>query len=127
MKKRRILIVDDDRTVLAIITDLLGQQGYDVFGAASIAEAMWLFEKHREEIALAMIDIVLDNESGFDLANAIEKAFDFNSFVFFTAYFWQETIMEELKRREAVFFEKPLKFQKEVLPFLENYFETEEE
>ena len=127
MKKRRILIVDDDRTVLSIITDLLRQKGYDVFGAATIAEAMALFEKHREEIALAMIDIVLDNENGFDLANALEKEFDFNRFVFFTAYFWQETIMEELKRREAVFFEKPLKFQKEVLPFLSDFFGNKEE
>lgn len=127
MKKRGILIVDDDRTVLSIITDLLVQQGYDVFGAATIAEAMAVFEKQQEKIGLAMIDIVLDNENGFDLANTLQEKFSFSRVVFFTAYFWQENIMEELKRRQAVFFEKPLKFQKEVLPFLQDFFKNEEE
>jgi DNA-binding response OmpR family regulator len=125
MKKPTILIVDDEETMLFLVSEVLKRKGYDVLTANSVSSGLELFKSHRNKIDLVMIDIRLGKESGFDLADVLEKDFKFHRHVFLTAFFWEEKTLEQLLARGKPYFEKPLKFDTEVLPFLKKYFHKE--
>jgi response regulator NasT len=65
-RKGRILVVDDDRLVLATLAHGLAQAGYDVIDADNGDDAILLAREHRPELAL--LDIRMDGLSGFDVA-----------------------------------------------------------
>jgi DNA-binding NtrC family response regulator len=122
MKKPTILIVDDEEIVLFIVSEMLKENGYDVLTANGVSSGLDLFKSHRSDIDLVIIDIRLGMESGFDLADILEKDFKFYRHIFMTAFFWEEKTLEQLLERGKPYFEKPLKFDTEVLPFLREYF-----
>jgi response regulator NasT len=62
----RILIVDDDRLVLATVTHGLQQAGFEVFDADNGDEAILLAHQQRPDLAL--LDIRMEGKSGFDVA-----------------------------------------------------------
>ncbi len=125
MNPRGILVVDDDDSVLTVISGWLTRAGYRVFTAEGVKAALSVFKHNRDHIDLLMTDIRLRLESGFDLGDALEQQFGFGNHVFFTSFVWEKEIAEELLRRGKPYFEKPLKFKREVLPFLETYFEEQ--
>jgi DNA-binding response OmpR family regulator len=126
MNKPTILIVDDEETMLFLVSEVLKRKGYDVLTANGVSSGLELFKSHRNKIDLVMIDIRLGMESGFDLADVLEKDFKFHRHVFLTAFFWEEKTLEQLLSRGKPYFEKPLKFDTEVLPFLRKYFHKEQ-
>jgi CheY-like chemotaxis protein len=66
----RCVIVDDNPSVLEVITGLLEREGVEVVGVASTsADALRLVDELRPDVTL--IDIDLGPESGFDLARAL--------------------------------------------------------
>lgn len=125
MSKRTILVVDDDPMVLSIISEYLTEFGYEVLTARDIQGGTEAFRSRLNDIDLVMIDVKIGRESGFELANRLEDEFRFYDYVFLTAFFWEEKTLEELLRRGKPYFEKPLKFEKEVIPFLEEYFKKD--
>jgi two-component system, response regulator PdtaR len=64
--KGRILVVDDDRLVLATVTHGLSQAGYEVIDADNGDEAILLARQQQPELAL--LDIRMEGLSGFDVA-----------------------------------------------------------
>ena len=64
--KGRILVVDDDRLVLATVTHGLTQAGYDVIDADNGDDAILLARQQRPELAL--LDIRMEGKTGFDVA-----------------------------------------------------------
>ncbi|MCF8063106.1 MAG: response regulator [Deltaproteobacteria bacterium] len=123
MKTRRgILVVDDDDSVLMMISDWLTRHGYRVFAAGDVSTALKTYAENRDEVDLLMTDIKLRFETGFDLADALEQQYGFRRHVFFTSFIWEEEVAEALVSRGKPYFEKPLKFRKEILPFLETFF-----
>jgi DNA-binding response OmpR family regulator len=120
--KKTILVVDDDRMVVSIISEYLTEFGYEVLSATDVKTGMEIFRSRASDIDLAMIDVKIGRESGFAFADSLEEEFRFYHYVFLTAFFWEEKTLEELLHRGKPYFEKPLKFEKEVLPFLEEFF-----
>ena len=126
MKKKTILVVDDDQMVRGIISDYLAEFGYEVLAAGDLKSGAEVFRSRRNDIDLVMIDVKIGRESGFALADTLEEEFRFYRYVFLTAFFWEEKTLEELLSRGKPYFEKPLKYEKEVLPFLEEYFKEDQ-
>ena len=62
----KILVVDDDRLVLATLAHGLTQAGYDVIDADNGDDAILLAREHRPDLAL--LDIRMEGMSGFDVA-----------------------------------------------------------
>ncbi len=74
MKVLRCLIVDDNASFLDAATNLLELEGLAVVGVASTSdEALRKVEELRPDVVLA--DIVLDTESGFDLARRLAEMY----------------------------------------------------
>ena len=67
--KARILVVDDDRLVLATVTHGLSQAGFEVIDADNGDDAILLARQHRPDLAL--LDIRMEGLTGFDVAEAL--------------------------------------------------------
>lgn len=63
-----VLIVEDDRTISTLLTQVLQAGGYEVLNAQSGAEALGLGRLHQREIALLLCDVGLPNRAGPDVA-----------------------------------------------------------
>jgi response regulator NasT len=62
----RLLVVDDDRLVLATLVQGLEDAGFEVIDADNGDDAILLARQHRPDLAL--LDIRMDGLSGFDVA-----------------------------------------------------------
>jgi len=67
----RILVVDDEDDLRLLYTDELEDEGYDVAGAGTVAEARELLA--REPFDLVVLDIQMKGESGLDLLKEIAR------------------------------------------------------
>jgi DNA-binding response OmpR family regulator len=109
-----------------ILSDYLTQVGYEVLTANDVSSSLEIFNTRSKDIDLAMLDIKIGRESGFELADILEEKFRFHRYLFLTAFFWEEQTLEQLLQRGKPYFEKPLKLEKELLPFLKQYFGDEQ-
>lgn len=67
----KILVVDDEPTILETIEYKLRKEGLTPFTAMSAEEGMRLFRQIRPD--LVVLDVMLPQRSGFDLCRAIRK------------------------------------------------------
>jgi DNA-binding NtrC family response regulator len=68
-KHRRILIVDDERTIRALLTAAFTNAGYEVRSAASGAEAMKICASERFDVVLS--DVRMPGMNGHELVRRI--------------------------------------------------------
>jgi CheY-like chemotaxis protein len=87
--KGTILVVDDDRLVLATLAHGLSQAGYDVIDADNGDDAILLAREHRPHLAL--LDIRMQGMSGFDVA-AYLRANGHVPFMFLSAFADAQTV-----------------------------------
>jgi len=66
-----ILLVEDEGKVRKFVTRLLEGKGYVVFEAATMAEALEVFEREREWIHLVFSDVVLPDGTGLQLVDRL--------------------------------------------------------
>jgi response regulator NasT len=84
-----ILVVDDDRLVLATVAHGLAQAGYEVIDADNGDDAILLAREHRPELAL--LDIRMEGKSGFDVAETLRDAYRI-PFMFLSAFADEATL-----------------------------------
>lgn len=71
--KETILIADDEDNMRGFISSILKEYGYNVFEAKDGNEALEIFEKHKDEIALCLVDLVMPGVSGIEVIKQIKK------------------------------------------------------
>jgi len=79
----RVLVVDDDRLVLATVTQGLADAGYEVIDADNGDDAILLAREHRPELAL--LDIRMPGMTGFDVAETLRDKYAI-PFMFLSAF-----------------------------------------
>jgi DNA-binding response OmpR family regulator len=121
-----ILIVEDEIAVRQTVGDWLSSEGYQVATAGSVGEARSWFAAAPQKPDAALIDIKLPDGNGFGLADFLSEDHGFDRVIFLTAFFWEEETRRELVQRGKPYFEKPLKFHKQVLPFLRRFLDAKE-
>ena len=70
-RKARVLVVEDDQSVLAVVDRILAGSGYEIVLASSAAEAIGLIEAHDYSIDLLLTDVVMPGGSGKELAQRL--------------------------------------------------------
>ncbi len=70
-----LLVVDDDPTIIQMLTVALGRAGYEVVGVESGAEALAYFREHRDSVHAVLTDIIMPGMGGEEL---LEKILDLN-------------------------------------------------
>jgi DNA-binding response OmpR family regulator len=71
MKKDKILVVEDDASILTGLADLLEAEGYDVATARDGEEALRAFG--REKPALILLDIMIPEKNGYEVCRDIRR------------------------------------------------------
>jgi len=104
-EKGKILVVDDDRLVLATVTHGLAQAGYEVIDADNGDDAILLARQHKPDLAL--LDIRMEGKSGFDVA-AYLREYLHVPFMFLSAFADDETVQQVKALGAVAYLVKPL-------------------
>ena len=116
--KGKILVVDDDRLVLATVTHGLAQAGYDVIDADNGDDAILLAREHRP--ALALLDIRMEGMSGFDVAETLRDVYRI-PFMFLSAFADEATLAQVRALGAVAYMTKPLDVG-QIVPTVEGAF-----
>lgn len=103
--KGRILVVDDDRLVLATVTNGLAQAGFEVIDADNGDEAILLARQQRPDLAL--LDIRMEGKSGFDVAEYLRDVTR-TPFMFLSAFADEPTRAKVAELGAVAYLVKPL-------------------
>ncbi len=101
----KILVVDDDRLVLATVTHGLAQAGYDVIDADNGDDAILLARAHKPDLAL--LDIRMEGMSGFDVAAYLRDHLHV-PFMFLSAFADDATVQKVKELGAVAYLVKPL-------------------
>jgi len=66
-----ILVVDDDPTLINLMSEILNQQGYSVISAGSAKQALKIID--RESIDILISDVIMPEMDGYQLAEIVRK------------------------------------------------------
>ncbi len=116
--KGRILVVDDDRLVLATLTHGLAQAGYEVIDADNGDDAILLARQHRPDLAL--LDIRMEGKSGFDVAVYL-RDHCMLPFMFLSAFSDEATVAQVKALGAVAYLVKPLDIG-QIVPAVETAF-----
>jgi len=117
-KKGTILVVDDNRLVLATLSDGLSQAGYDVIDADNGDDAILLAREHKPDLAL--LDIRMEGKSGFDVAQYLRTQCRM-PFMFLSAFSDEETVAQVEALGAVAYLVKPLDIR-QIVPAVEAAF-----
>lgn len=116
--KGKILVVDDDRLVLATLTHGLAQAGYDIIDADNGDDAILLAREHRPDLAL--LDIRMEGKSGFDVAEYLRDYCQM-PFMFLSAFSDDATVSQVKALGAVAYLVKPLDVR-QIVPAVEAAF-----
>jgi two-component system, response regulator PdtaR len=116
--KGTILVVDDDRLVLATLAHGLSQAGYEVLDADNGDDAILLARERRP--ALALLDIRLQGRSGFDVAEYLRDQCGI-PFMFLSAFSDEQTAAQVMSLGAVAYLVKPLDIG-QILPVVDRAF-----
>lgn len=116
--KGKILVVDDDRLVLATLTHGLAQAGYEVIDADNGDDAILLAREHKPELAL--LDIRMEGKTGFDVAAYLREYCQI-PFMFLSAFSDEATVNQVKALGALTYLVKPLDIQ-QIVPAVEAAF-----
>ncbi len=116
--KGKILVVDDDRLVLATLAHGLSQAGYDVIDTDNGDDAILMAREHKPDLAL--LDIRMEGMSGFDVATYLREYCQM-PFMFLSAFSDDETISHVKELGAVAYLVKPLDIR-QIVPAVEAAF-----
>jgi DNA-binding NtrC family response regulator len=104
---RSVLVVDDAAIVRRLAYRLLAEAGYRVFEAGSAAEALEVMSMARGHVELVLIDVVMPEVNGVDLARMIREISPGARIVFMSAFPAEVLVQEGLRDPKVQFLAKP--------------------
>ncbi len=107
--EKTILIVDDRKSTLKVISAILKDEGYHVLQAGSGVEALDIFRR-RKEIDAVLSDLKMPGMDGLDLYRQMKKIRTPPPFVIMTAYGTVQSAVQALKEGAANYLIKPLNY-----------------
>ena len=115
MGKGTILVVDDDRLVLATLVHGLVQAGYEVIDADNGDDAILLARERRPDLAL--LDIRMEGKSGLDVAETLRDKYRI-PFMFLSAFSDDATVAQVKALGAVAYLVKPLDIR-QIVPAVE--------
>lgn len=107
MEGKTILAVDDDRTVLDVVGEILALHGYQPLLAGDGEEALQLAEESGEPIDLLLTDVVMPGLDGPELARRFQASYPETKILFMSAYLCPAMADQGSRGREEAFLLKP--------------------
>ena len=105
--KELILFADDDRLLRILTEELLLEFGYRVLIATNGEEAVNLYEQHRNEISLAILDITMPKIDGLAAASKMQLLNNQLPVIFITGKGSNEYLETTREIKNSVVLNKP--------------------
>ena len=106
MQPKRILVVDDEKSITSALELVFGDEGYEVKTAGSVAEAVGLMGGGRP-FDLVFTDLRLPDATGIELLDRIKADAPDTQVVLITAHGTLDTVIDAIKRGAYYYVEKP--------------------
>ena len=106
-----VLVVDDEKNYLVVLSELLGEEGYEVLCAGSAPEALAMLAE--SDIDLVITDMKMPRMSGIGLLEEVKRQDPGLPVIMMTAYGTVENAVEAMKKGALDYITKP--FQNEEL------------
>ncbi len=105
VKKRKVLVVDDEADTCLLLTKVLTKEGHDVSTASDGIEALRVID--REEIDLIITDMKMPNMDGISFLKAAKKALPDVKVIIMTAYGGVESYLDAMNLGAFEYLNKP--------------------
>jgi len=103
----RILVVEDEESVRDLAATILRKNGYEVFEAPNVAEAMRIFEEEDGRFDLVFSDVVLPDKSGVQLADELLERAPGLRMLMSSGHASHRSQWETIKSKGLPFLQKP--------------------
>jgi two-component system cell cycle sensor histidine kinase/response regulator CckA len=104
---RTVLVVDDAGVVRRLAYRLLSEAGYRVFEAGSAVEALEVVNLARGRLNTVLLDVVMPEVNGVDLARMLRERIPEAGIIFMSAYPAEVLAQEGLRDLQVRFLAKP--------------------
>jgi two-component system cell cycle sensor histidine kinase/response regulator CckA len=111
-KNHKILVIDDDETLLKLIELILAPTGYHVQSALTGRKGLELAEIANGDVDLLLTDVVMPDMSGEDLALIFKRTYPATKVLFMSAYLKPGTVTYEELHGKVEFIIKPFTVEK---------------
>lgn len=104
-----ILIVEDDDAIMRLLHEVLTRFGYQTILAADGLKALELFNQHGDDIALAIVDVIMPHMNGRDTVEEIRKIRPQLPVIMTSGYTDDIIDRAAIEALQVTFLQKPLK------------------
>ncbi len=122
-QKKRILVIDDDKSILRTFTRILQKNGYEIDAAETGKEG--LEKSKKKSYDLALVDIRLPDMDGTDLLIKLQETMKSAIKIMITGFPSLETGVKALDEGADAYLVKPVK-PEELLALIEEKFKAKE-
>ena len=105
MKKKKVLIVDDDRDVVSIVSTMLEGRGWDILAAYSGPEALEIVSSSIPDVIL--LDIMMPEMNGIEVLKKIKKMDAHARIIMITAFGDVESYLDSMELGAYEYINKP--------------------
>ncbi|HMA76206.1 MAG TPA: sigma-54 dependent transcriptional regulator, partial [Candidatus Krumholzibacteriaceae bacterium] len=109
----RVLIIDDEKKIVKILSDKISREGHDVQTSASAEEALVIISKSPPDIVLC--DLKLEGMSGLELLRVVKQKFPQIDFIIMTAYASADTAVKAMSEGAYEYLIKPFHMEEVLL------------
>src|SRR5450830_109720 len=113
MRKRRVLVVDDEKGIRQTLSEILADEGYAVEAVATGSEGLERIANG--EFDLVFLDVWLDGRDGLSVLAELGEATERLPVVMISGHANVETAVRAVKSGAYDFLEKPLSLERVVL------------
>ncbi len=107
-----VLLIDDEEEIRQVGKELLETMGYQVLLAKDGKEAIKLYKKHRDDIEIVLLDMVMPNMGGGETYDTMKKINPEIKVLLFSGYSIDGEATEILERGCNGFLQKPFTMKK---------------
>lgn len=105
-RKEHILLVEDDATLGYLLKEYLGMNGFNITLAKTAAEGLKALDINQFD--LAILDVMLPDRDGFDLAKSIQNQHPSLPFLFLTARSLKVDVLKGFSLGAVDYLKKPI-------------------
>jgi PAS domain S-box-containing protein len=106
-----ILLVEDEDSILAMAELMLAKLGYRVLAAATPSEALRLAREHHGQIRLLIVDVIMPQMNGRDLAKQVEVFSPETACLFMSGHSGDVIAQHGMLNEQIHFIQKPFSIQ----------------
>lgn len=110
-KGEKVLVVEDDKTILALVDRILTGLNYQVIATQKPSEALQFAKSSRGDIALLISDVVMPQMNGRDLAQKILSLSPETKCLFMSGYTPDVVANKGILEKGCLFIQKPFSFK----------------